>query len=415
MRSILEYIAEALPDRRVIFVFPSAVPANFWAEAAAEALQTPLTPLRFRAWNDFKEKTLSIKQLEKQPINKAMRTLFASSLLKENAEKGFLTDYINPAYAHSYNAFISSLAKLLPGLESLLRRWEAKQEKEKQDSYFEDLRRIRERYAEFLEKHRLYEPSWIRGEYADSGDRWFLFFPELASDWEEYREELTLLDAQGKARIISLDEIALPVCRASQPERIAPVLAVFESGSVAVADSAAAQFAFAGDEYRWLALTIRRLLNEARLCPADIAVTVAGNSDTARLMQTLLLYGIRADLREGEAITDYPGGRIFSALSACPGEQWSYRSLKNLLLDKAFPWKDTELIDALMDFGLKYRCVSGFSGIDVWERTFEWHKDRPAKPGETPVSKISGFYQSLKKNILAVLNASHFKDIKTAW
>ncbi|MDR0569426.1 MAG: PD-(D/E)XK nuclease family protein [Spirochaetaceae bacterium] len=452
MRSILEYIGEEITDRETVFVFPSAAPARFWADACAEYLRQPLTPRRFCAWDVFKEKTLSRKQPDKQPINKAMRMLFASSLLKENAQKGFLGEYINPVYRYSYNAFISSLAKLLSGLESVLRRYEETGKENENDAYFADLRLIRERYGAFLEKHKLYEPSWNRGDYADSGNRWILFFPELASDWEEYREELTRLADRQKLRIIPLSGIAPPVCPAPQPERIRRILRagisenagvsenaaisenvsensdVFKKAeSVAVsentersehlksADSVAVQFAFAGDEYRWLALTIRRLLDEARLCPADIGVTAAGNSDTARLIQTLSLYGIPADLREGQAITDYPGGRIFSALSACPGERWSYRSLKNLLLDRAFPWKDTELINALMDFGMKYRCVSGFSGIDVWERTFEWHKDRPAAPGETPVSEISEFYRSLKKNITAMLNASHFKDIKTAW
>jgi hypothetical protein len=90
MRSILEYIAEALPDRRVTFVFPSAAPVRFWAETAAEILQIPLTPLRFCAWDVFKEKTFSIKQPDKQPIkreNQALRTLFASSLLKKKRAK----------------------------------------------------------------------------------------------------------------------------------------------------------------------------------------------------------------------------------------------------------------------------------------------------------------------------------------
>ncbi|MDR0525256.1 MAG: PD-(D/E)XK nuclease family protein [Spirochaetaceae bacterium] len=408
MRSILEYIAEALPDRRVTFVFPSAAPVRFWAETAAEILQIPLTPLRFCAWDVFKEKTFSIKQPDKQPIkreNQALRTLFASSLLKKNAQKDgrFLRDYINPAYADSYTSFIGPLAELLPGLDGILRRYE---KNDKNDAYFADLQQIRERYAAFLETHRLYEPAWNPGKYTSSGDRWYLFFPDLASDWEEYREELIPLNGSEEIRILSLSEIRPPDYPDS--DKIRQILNVKDT-------AACIQFAFAGEEYRWLALTIRRLLDEARLCPADIVLTINVKSDTERLLQTLRLYDIPAELREGQALTDYPGGRIFSALSGCPGGQWSYRALKNLLLDKAFPWKDEKLIDAFLNFGIKYRCVSGFSGIDVWERTFEWHKDRPQRPDEIPIAEIHKFYQTLKKAILAILQASHFKDIKAGW
>ncbi|MDR2486177.1 MAG: PD-(D/E)XK nuclease family protein [Treponema sp.] len=403
--TILEYITEALPDRRAAFVFPSAVPAQFWARAAAEAALKPITPARFIAWDTFKARCLSVNRAGKEAINRAVRTLFASNLLRENARKDtpFLTDYINPAYAAFYGSFISALSKLLPGLERVLGHCDAAGVQE--DSYFADLRRIQERYRDFLDAHRLYEPAWNRAAFTPSEDRWLLFFPELAEDWDEYREELNALAEQGEGgpvKIVPLEAIAPPHYRnqGASEEAIKAILGEYEGRFI--------QFASAGEEYRWLALTIRRLLDEGGLSLEDIAVSFPG-AESERLMQVFRLYDLPAGLRHGRPLTEYPGGRVFAALAACPGTKWSFRSLKNLLLDKAFPWKDTLLINALMDFGLRYRCVSGFTQgrqeIDVWERTFEYH----------PVSEIADFYKKLKNDILAIVNARSFSDLAYKW
>ncbi|MDR2535321.1 MAG: PD-(D/E)XK nuclease family protein [Treponema sp.] len=414
-RTILEYIAEALPDRRVQFVFPSAVPAQFWARAAAEALIKPITPNRFIAWDTFKAQTLSINQKDKKPINQAIRTLFASSLLRENAQKGkaFLTDYINPLYASSYSAFIGSLARLFPALEAVLTRSKAAEIQEV--PYFADLRRIRERYVQFLEDHRLYEPAWNRADFVHSEDRWVLFFPELTEDWEEYREELTALAEQAgekPVRIVPLDAVGSQN-QDSLPEPIQTIVGAYAGRYI--------EFSCAEQEYRWLALMLRRLLDEGPLCPEEIGVSVSQNVDLERLIQELLLYDIQASPREGLPLTEHPGGRLFAALAACPAEKWSFQVLKNLLLDKAFPWKHNLLIDGLMDFGLQYRCVSGYMEgpreIDVWERTFEYHPNYAYiyEGAKLRGTDIADFYKKLKTAILGLVQSAHFGELLIKW
>jgi RecB family exonuclease len=408
-------MARALPDSRVHFVLPSAVPAKFWVRAAAEATLEPVTPIRFIAWDTFKAQSLSVKQQEKEPINRAVRTLFTSNLLWENAQKGksFLTDYINPAYSASYNSFISSLAKLLPALEGVLRRAEAMGTLE--DPYFADLQRIRERYVAFLDEHRLYEPAWNRAAFTPSENRWFLFFPELVEDWDEYREELTSLAAQGEAgpiKIIPLDAIAPPGYQNhGAAERIREILGKYGGRYI--------QFSFTGEEYRWLALTIRRLLDEGLLCPEDMAISFPGSANLERLIQEFRLHDLPVTIRQGRPLTEYPGGRIFAALAACPAGRWSFQSLKNLLLDKAFPWKDTQLIDGLMDFGLRYRCVSGFIErgrvVDVWEQTFKYHPHFKHDVTQLSVFEIQKFYTNLKEHILNVVQAPRFRELARAW
>ena len=148
--TVLEYIVDTLPDRRVSFVFPAEAQAQFWAKEAAQQSLIPLNPERFIAWDTFKVRFLSVKHAGMEAVNRAVRTFFASNLLRENSQKGahFLAEFINPVYAGSYTSFISSLSKLLPALDSILRRSE-----EREDAYFKDLRLIHKRYTEFLSTH----------------------------------------------------------------------------------------------------------------------------------------------------------------------------------------------------------------------------------------------------------------------
>ncbi|MDR1324958.1 MAG: PD-(D/E)XK nuclease family protein [Treponema sp.] len=412
---ILDYIAGALEDRRARFVFPFAIPAEFWAREAALAAGRPLDPGRFMAWDKFKEHALSIKQTGRREINRAVRTLFASSLLRENHRefqkgKALLRDYINPDYANSsYSSFIGSLARLLPMLDRVLRRPEIAEIRD--DAYFNDLKLIHERYARFLAEHNLYEPSWNRASFNAFDEKWLLFYPELAEDWDEYEEELLRLakDAGETVRIIPLSAIDAPSCENAQGEAVRAVIGSYARKHIA--------FTFSADEYRCLALLTRRLLDEARLSYEDIVISFAGGAHPERLIQEFSLYDIPIDPRQGKFLVEYPAGRIFTALSACPAQKWSFRSLKNLLLDKAFPWKDKEWIDLLIDFGLQYRCLSGFHegyhDIDVWEQTFDRHIQRGFL--DQPVFKISSFYGQLKKDINALVNATSFEDLRTAW
>ena len=153
-KPLIEYIAGALPDRRVRFVFPAGIPALFWAREAAKATLKPVATGRFIAWDTFKSRVLSVKQSEKQAINQAIRTLFASNLLQENRQNRILFEYIPPKYADSYTPFISSLSKLLPGLDNILKK-RSETASAETDAYFADLALIHERYSQFLDEHLL--------------------------------------------------------------------------------------------------------------------------------------------------------------------------------------------------------------------------------------------------------------------
>ncbi|MDR2446282.1 MAG: PD-(D/E)XK nuclease family protein [Treponema sp.] len=429
-RPIIDYIIEVLPDRRAHFVFPSGVVASFWAREAAKASVKPVAPNRFLAWDDFKTQTLPVSQTGKQAINHAIRILFASNFLLENRKAKFLGEYIPPEYADSYGSFLASMAKLLPALEGILRRPESALV---QDAYFADLRLIHEKYSLFLEEYQLYEPAWNRADFRRTDISWTLFFPELTEDWEEYREELTgIASVAGMSgaeaykgdvplRIIPVEAVAPPSWNSVQPGGL----------SSAGVDCGASygrkflRFRSTAQEYKWLALTCRRLLDKDGLCPEDICISVAGNGSVDRLAHEFHLYGLFADVRQGKPLPKHPGGRIFSAFSACKSKRWSYAALSGLLLDRAFPWKAKDSITILMEFGLRYHCVSGFPEsysethpsrpheIDVWEKTFEQHRNQEF--AGVMVSSIELFYARLKDDILAVLDANSFAKLREKW
>ncbi|MDR2194234.1 MAG: PD-(D/E)XK nuclease family protein [Treponema sp.] len=413
-RSVIDYIIEALPDRRARFVFPSGVTTRFWARETAKVALTPIAPTRFLAWDGFKAQALSVRQSGKQAINHAIRTLFASNFLMENRKAHFLGEYIPPEYADSYASFLTGLAKLLPALEGIVRRPESAGAR---DAYFADLHRIYETYSRFLDEHQLFEPAWNRAAFSDSGAVWLLFFPELAEDWEEYREELTSIAEtrmeDAPVRIIPPEAVAPPLISAAPPPSLAGCAHTY------------IHFKSTAQEYTWLALTCRQLLDKDGLCPEDICISAAGNNGVERLAHEFRLYGLFADVRQEKPLPKYPGGRIFGALAACRSKQWSYAALSDLLLDRAFPWKERDSITILMEFGLRYHCVSGFPeayraashtgyrDVDVWEKTFEQHRNQEF--AGVMVSSIELFYARLKKDISAIINASSFADLREKW
>ncbi|GHU06870.1 hypothetical protein FACS1894151_00370 [Spirochaetia bacterium] len=469
-QGLVDFICAELGNRNVFFVFPSAVPARFWAGEAALRSGVPVAAERFTAWDTFKEETLSVKQTEKKPVNNALRTLFASGLLAENMKSAakpqpLLTEYINPLYAHSWNGFTSDLARTLPALDNILREKKMLEKNllinnpaaertgyvgspdvlhsgfntqdtpqsggvlnpsaringfDDQSGYFADLGVIWKHYSDFLDEHKLYEPSWNRSAFVSPEKKWLLFFPELAEDWEEYRAELeenaanNLWERNGRIKIVPLSMLKAPSYTGKNAEEIQKILNFSNNRFIQFASSAA--------EYRALALIIKQLLTKGALQMQDICISSAEQGNLERLLQELYLLDIPVDSRRGRPLPEYPGGRIFASLAACPSEKWSFNALKNLLLDKAYPWKESAMIDALMEAGLRFRCVSGYedSGkngnaniIDVWERSFQYHKNM--RFAEMEVTGIASFYRDLKRDISGIVNADSFSGILQQW
>ncbi len=418
-RSLPDLFSSGLPHRNLRFVFPSAVAADAWARWCVE--RGPLRAVdreRFVAWDRFKALTLAVELPDARPADGAARNIFCASFLAENAEAAarkspLLSELVAPEYASSWGAFVASLSRTLPVLDGFFRRQEALLRSADQEPrpvgapdpdgpYYADLRLLRDRYADFLDKNGLFEPAWNRVPFRSTGDRWTVIHPELVDDWDEYEAELREIPE------ISLFGVADTLPPALPPPEVSAVLG--EAAGKLV------RFGSAQEELRWVARVCCRLVDEAGLAPSDIAVSVPGIDDYAeRLALEFRLRDLPLDARKGRPLTEYPAGRLFSALAACRSTRWSYRALKDLLLEGAYPWKARSRIDSLLDFGLRFRCVSGFpengKEIDVWERSFE-----RLKPLENQlhiqIDSIESFYKKLKRDIRAIVDAPTFDALR---
>ena len=418
-KSVLTYIAEYIHNRDITFVFPSAIPALFWAEASAVRLGIPLGIDRFTAWDIFKAETLSVRQKNQHAANSAVRTVFAGNLLKQNKESqgrgdGLFQELISPAYADNYESFIPSISRMLPQLDTFARHLEDRPDLSV--PYFEDIRKIHEKYRAFLGNHGFYEAAWNRAPFNSRGKTWLLFFPELADDWKEYEQELAdmALGGSGSIIIVPLEELSGACPLSAGQEQLLPgiqeILGSYQEKQVI--------FSSIKDEFLWLALTIRNLL-DAGAAPGDIAISVPGLPENfERLALEFRMRDVPVSIRQGKPLSSHTGGRIFAALGNCSSSRWSYAALKSLLMDKSLPWKDEAVIDELMEFGLKYRCMSGYRDqgreVDVWERSFDRAAD-PDTDKAVPLDAIKTFYHELKQDITKITGAGNFSGIKNAW
>ncbi|MDR1867472.1 MAG: PD-(D/E)XK nuclease family protein [Treponema sp.] len=398
MNEIIGYIREKIADNRWYFVFPSGIVARFWAQATAEYCAIPVANERFIAWDAYKAAIAAARWSSREAVNQALRTLFSAELLHTNASAPFLQSFVNPKFASSYSSFVSHLARILPSLDYIVQTAGTLIESE---AYFRDLSLIKTRYTAFLDRHNLYEPSWVRFPFAQSSKQWLLFFPELCEDWEQYCTDL------GEVTVIPVDHISPP--QRKVPQEIALILAQYRDKFV--------HFSFSGKEYRWLVLTIRQMLQYIE--PYEIAVSVAGSSDSERLVQEFKNYDIPIALHRGTAIPAHPGGRIFGNIARCRAQKWSFKALKTLLLDKSFPWNDEAYGTALLEAGIKYRCLSNWTEkyqayeTDVWEESL--YEKSALLFANIPVPAIKEWYRTLKKDINRILNAKRFADLLEAW
>lgn len=407
--SLDDLIRAGIGDRSLRFVFPSAVAADAWARRAVETgMARAVDRERFIAWDRFKAETLSADRTDRRAANGAARSIFCAEFLERNAEaaaagKPLLAELIAPSFAADWGAFVSSLSRTLPALDGFFRRLERSGARADGEAHLRDLLLLRRRYAEFLDRHRLFEPAWDRTPFRPGASRWILVFPELAEDWDEYEAELR---ADTAVRAFAVEEAAPPF----------PVPAGVGE-AYASCGGKLLRFSTAVEETRFAARFAEALVDEAGLAPSDIAISVPNIADyEERLALEFRLRDLPLDLRKGRPLPEHPAGRLFAALSACRSTRWSFRALKDLLLDGAYPWKRKRDIDSLMDFGLRFRCVSGFPEngveVDVWERSFDRLRDR-ADELRVNVRGLSEFYRKLKRDVLAVVRARSFEDLRT--
>jgi hypothetical protein len=398
MNTILSIISGELKSQSSRFVFPSEAASSLWAQKICGFTGVRSIALnRFLAWDRFKERIIRSEVQDREPVSAVLRKLFAEDLVRRNAEAvrrgagdGLSASagkeeaalpfraLIPPAFAEDGAVFAPRIAGLLPSLKLFGLRLEAAGDVYRRDDEDRDFTVLEKEYAAFLEKRRLFEPSWERPPLKDREHRYYIFFPEAIEDFAEYE---AILRDEPTIRLIPLET--------SDP----PPLCVFNSSRA---------------EIRSTVLEIRRLYEEEGVPYEDMAVSVPGlESMEPYLFRELSLYNVPFRRRSGRPLADYGTGKLFSLAGSCVSNNFSFTSLKSLLLNERLPWSRPALNKALINFGIVNNCVSAYRDkgkqIDIWIEAF-----RTASREE----RLRQYYLELKSTLSSMTGARTFSDVR---
>ncbi len=376
MRQVEALLAGHLEDDETVFVFPSEVTTVFWRRRAlAIGTRRSIRERRFLSWDRFKEGAFKLTRAER-PANAIERSFFAAGLLEENASGSALfRALIHPSHARNSSAFLKSIVSILPQLERCREAIRASGGALRPDIRG-DLDLLHERYEAFLSANGLFEPSDAGIDLSRLEGTYYLFFPEVIEDYRDFQAQLR-----------SPRLIAVPI----EPGR--------SEGSIT-------RFANVVQEERFLAAELADLLDSG-VEPSEIAVTVADlDARRERLRIELEARGIPVDIRQGRPLSEYPAGRLFSALAACETDGFSLEALKRLLLDRALPWRDRDAASGLVRFGIEFHCDGAYRAsdrsVDLWEANLK-------RTGGGP---LLAFYSSLRRDVREIVSAPGFAALR---
>ncbi|MBN1834400.1 MAG: hypothetical protein JW820_01050, partial [Spirochaetales bacterium] len=382
--SFPERILEQLEDPQVLLVFPSEVTARFWLRRSlAVGGGRAVRAERFLDWGDFKKRWLRY-QGNRRAVTRAHRTMFAWRILEENSRNPFFRALVPPEHADSPQAYLGAIVRSLPALArlpALAHRWpEAGAAKR------EDFLRLLREYRRFLDEGSLYEPSF-QSPRLEAGERRFLIlFPEVIEDFQEHAPLL-----EGHPRVSFLAVPPLP----------APARAL-----ITVHDT--------------LALELERVLGSVAdlldrgTDPEEIVLSV---TDLAALEGTLErraeLHGIPLAVHRSHPVTSFPSARLFRQVLAAHTSRLSLGPLKDLLLNRALPWREPALAQGLVRLGLDHRLLRSppAAGGDAWEGALGRAR-AVGNPRGLPLPELRSFYRRLRRYLSEICAAPSFRTLK---
>ena len=387
MNPVIQTLKEHISDQKVRFVFPSQVASDLWARKTCTlGIARSVAKNRFLAWDDFKV-VLQRKETKREPATSVMRRIFADSLVRKNAERKFLKSVIPPEYAAGGAVFAPFIVRLLPSLsywEKLMDAFIGKNDNGKnqsRDAEDGDYIIIKKEYAAFLERYDLFEPSWEETKVPGQEFRYVIFFPELIEDFIEY-------DAQLKA-----------------PQFIRLGMETVSAGEVLCL-----LYQSAREEIRSAVMELQRLHEEQAIPYEDMAVSVPELEEMEPcLVREFSLRQIPFTRRAGKKLGEVGAGRLFSLINECAVSQFSFNSLKALILNDHIPWKERGKNSSLVSFGIRYNCVSSYvqdgKNVDIWEEAFKLAYNDGGR-------ELEPYYRELKRRVLAFAGSKNFSDIR---
>lgn len=400
---IAKTLKENIFNKNTNFVFSTDVVASSWFSWCVKNLNNSekifcIAAERFIAWDKFKSKYMQDDEKACKPIPAQMRKIFTHNLLRRNKTEHFLKKIINPQYAENALSFSDWISSNLTSLKL----W-ADKGFDLSDEEECDYSLIFNEYKNFLEKNNFFEQAWLNPNFSNAHENFIIFYPEIFEDYCEYKN---IFDSSKNIQSVHF-------CK-NESEETCPKLYYFSDSR---------------RELRKTALYVRKLHDEGASWN-EIALHIP-DLETIRpyLERELKLYNIPTIFHAGTPLTSCSAGQIFSLIQNCFQSDFSYDSVRALVLNGYIPWNNAEievngekfkrdLCTELVRFGQENHCVCSYTKktedkngqiketkFSTWEESFS----------KTDDELLFNFYKNLKKQIEAVCKAKSFEDLKKAW
>ena len=399
---IEKVLCEHITDRNCFFIFPTQIAADLWADRAT--LVTSVTAVateRFVAWDHFKSESVRSRHQDKKSVPSAMRRIFASSVIKANAEKPFFSYIITQEYSRSAQGFTDWITKLLPELALWKNLFDTSGGMA--DDEDKDLMQLYNRYSAFLEKYGFFDPAWETPPFQADGNHYYIFFPEILSDYMEYE---AILKSSPDITIISMPKSEKTTGKAAEKTAAGEVLFFNNSRT----------------EIKHVAGILRELHEKRGIQWNDIAVSVPDlESYGAYISREFMLFEIPHVVRSAVSLSAAGAGSLFSQIKQCASSGCNYDSLYALLLNAELPWNDVPKNRSLLDFGRENHCICNYDyngeRINVWEKSFDEALCNAEEASDNPkkgqrIALLRGFYRSLRGAIDAIASSETFEKLR---
>ncbi|WP_320129504.1 PD-(D/E)XK nuclease family protein [uncultured Sphaerochaeta sp.] len=346
------YVSKAF-DEGYTCVFPNEVSARFYlVDYALHSCKKAILQDRAISFDTFRARFLPHHENE-LPSNTVVRELFVARLLREPHG---LSYFINQEYPEANGRFSRYIASLLPLLQKAIEEDSLALMPRQMQS---DVLILYHEYSQFLATHGYFEPNYEK--------------PSLSYEPEnrgEIKYRILFFETIGEARSL-WETLGSP--------------AWITFGETPSLPQYPAKLEVFGNFMQELHATLRRIRNLlAEGIPArDIVIGCASPSTMLpSLEQEAWLYDIPLSVSEGKSPLLYPSGRFLSRLKTVDDETFSLESMKALLLDTGFPWRDLTTQRNLIASAVKSAVVQGsLRGADQWQEQIQdfslikWYKD----------------------------------------
>lgn len=341
-----------LVEEQKLLVFPNQISAESWADFYA--LSNPGKAVfsdRLVSWDRFTDSCRNVPR-NADRAEMVHRLLFVSEYLRKEKLNTLCPENYPQSRANFEDEIASSLPDLPRTLETDGLDYELKS----------DISRVLDAYRTFLDKNNLYERSYLAPDFSKAPEGTTVVFASAITDYVD--NNLETLEASE--------------------EDLAGVLKVFDTSLA---------------EIRYTFSRIRKLLEEG-CAGSGIKITTASKDMYPWLVSESARAGIPIFIVKGSRLSDYSAGRFFKAVRNVVSNRWSTESVKNLLLNPAFPIKNRAEYAQLVSFAVEYKVVPS-DGATSWTNKLK-------------ESRLTEYFLILKDRIQAFESAKSFDALRQA-